>query len=103
MASQDKTLRPLRAPMLAAFAVGTTMGIVAGCQTYDFEPVVPVTIIVERDEYTVTARNLKPNLMLLVDKSLSMNLPANNQDTDCQLGDGGTCGGLTGASDPCNP
>jgi hypothetical protein len=59
--------------ILSALVVGITAGIVAGCQTYDFEPVEPLalgqTTIISR----VEARGTKPNLMLLVDTSGSMN------------------------------
>lgn len=44
----------------------------AGCQTYDFEPVSPLSIAQTTQSRNVVSRNLKPNLMLLVDKSGSM-------------------------------
>lgn len=43
------------------------------CQTYDFEPVQPIAITQTTQSRKVVARNLKPNLMILVDKSGSMN------------------------------
>lgn len=48
------------------------VALVAGCQRYDFEPVEPVTIIVS--EVIVDLEPvLKPNVMLTVDRSGSMN------------------------------
>lgn len=43
-----------------------------GCQTYDFEPVSPVTLAQKKVVREVGVKNLKPNLWLLVDKSGSM-------------------------------
>lgn len=45
---------------------------VVGCQTYDFEPVTPLTLAQTTQTKRVQAKRLKPNLMLLVDKSGSM-------------------------------
>ena len=36
--------------LLLAFAVGSTMGLAAGCQTYDFEPVEPGELTLEPAE-----------------------------------------------------
>ncbi len=47
------------------------------CQTYDFERVTPVAVSQTSHPQTISATLLKPNIMLLVDKSGSMNLPAN--------------------------
>ena len=47
----------------------------SACQTYDFEPVSPIAISQTTQSRNVVARNLKPNLMILVDKSGSMNNP----------------------------
>ncbi len=52
---------------LAVLALGV------GCQTYDFEPVTPLAIAQTTQTKTVTAKQLKPNLMMLIDKSGSMN------------------------------
>lgn len=60
--------------ILSALAVGITAGLFAGCQTYDFEPVDPLALGQTTVLATVEARGLKPNLMLLVDTSGSMNL-----------------------------
>ncbi|MEW5740795.1 MAG: adventurous gliding motility lipoprotein CglB [Myxococcota bacterium] len=58
----------LRAALAACLAVFS-----AGCMTYDFEPVVPLAVAQTTQTKTVIARFLKPNVMLLVDKSGSMN------------------------------
>jgi hypothetical protein len=55
---------------LLSFAVFAVM---SACQTYDFEPVQPIAITQTTQSRKVVARNLKPNLMILVDKSGSMN------------------------------
>lgn len=65
---------------------------IAGCQTYDFEPVIPGAIAQTTQPRVITARQLKPNLMLLVDKSGSMELPTNTNNPACPqgCGSGGT-------------
>jgi hypothetical protein len=45
---------------------------VVGCQTYDFEPVRPLAIAQTDDVQQITATKLKPDLMILLDKSGSM-------------------------------
>ncbi len=62
------------------------------CQVYDFEPVTPIAITQTTQTKNVVARNLKPNLMILVDKSGSMNTPLNPSSP--------ACGGCSGASCP---
>ncbi len=58
-------LRRLLAPLcLGLFA--------AACQTYDFEQVQPLAIAQTTRTRDVAAKSLKPNMMLLVDKSGSM-------------------------------
>ncbi|WP_233610259.1 adventurous gliding motility lipoprotein CglB [Corallococcus sp. AB049A] len=49
----------------------------AGCQTYDFEPVDPLAIAQTTVESVITARKSKPDVMLLVDISGSMTKPVN--------------------------
>ena len=61
--------------ILSALAVGTAAGLIAGCQSYDFEPVDPLALGQTTVLRTVEARNVKPNMMLLVDTSGSMNDP----------------------------
>lgn len=62
------------------------------CQVYDFEPVTPIAITQTTQTKNVVARNLKPNLMILVDKSGSMNSPLNPTSP--------SCGGCSGSSCP---
>src|SRR5438874_9130088 len=57
----------------------------ASCQTYDFEPVTPLAIAQTTQTKTVTAQVLKPDLMILLDKSGSMASPLPG-GTNC-----GTC------------
>src|SRR5687767_3788353 len=66
--------------------------LVVACQSYDFEEVTPFSLRSGRKLKPVIARSLKPNLMLLVDKSLSMNRPTDPTLEACQFSDGGTCG-----------
>lgn len=73
---------------LIAFGVGLGAGILAGCQTYDFEPVEPLAIKQTTQSKSVVAKNLKPNLMLLVDKSGSMDVPTDPSNPNCPSGCG---------------
>ncbi len=63
--------------ILFALGLGAAAGLAAGCQTYDFQPVEPVAIAQTTQTTRVVSRQLKPNLMLLVDRSGSMNQAAN--------------------------
>ncbi len=68
----------------------------AGCQTYDFEPVEPFSIGQTTDKQVIVSRRLKPNVMLLVDNSGSMLLPTDPSVASCTLN-----GTLCGAATPC--
>jgi hypothetical protein len=46
-----------------------------GCMTYDFEPVQPLAISQSTQTKKVIAKQLKPNIMILLDKSGSMSIP----------------------------
>ena len=87
-----------RVRLLLGCLVGATLLVVlaVGCQTYDFEPVQPLAIGQKTQTRVVTAKQLKPDLMLLVDKSGSMDEPADPSVPACGLPDGGVCG-VTGA------
>jgi hypothetical protein len=59
--------------LLCALSAATSLAL-AGCQTYDFEPVDPLAVGQTEFEKEIVARNPPPNLLLLVDTSGSMNL-----------------------------
>ncbi len=65
-----------------------------GCQTYDFERVVPLAVAQTTDKTIVASKRLKPNVMMLVDNSGSMLAPINPGGPNCTAG----CGS---ASNPC--
>lgn len=66
----------------------TVLGLAASCMTYDFEPVVPLAVAQTTQPYTIVARRLRPNMMLLVDKSGSMEAPINPANPNCPAGCG---------------
>ena len=59
---------------VVALTAASVLG--ASCQTYDFQPVEPLAIAQTTQSSSVVARQLKPNLMLLVDRSGSMDWAA---------------------------
>ncbi len=67
---------------------------VASCQTYDFERVVPLAVAQTTDKKVIKSKALKPNIMMLVDNSTSMNDPTDKSNPNC-----GTC---TAPSCPAN-
>src|SRR4051794_19675176 len=71
--------------------VAVAVWAVAGCQTYDFEPVQPIAISQTTQESIIQARGARPEMMLLGDKSGSMALPVDPSDPDCKTG-GNECG-----------
>jgi hypothetical protein len=77
--------------VIAAFVVGIGAGVVAGCQSYDFEPVKPLAISQTTEPHSVHARDSRPNIMIVVDQSGSMDFPINPSDPNCQSG-GVLCG-----------
>ena len=64
------------------------MAFLAACQTYDFEPVTPLLVAQTRDRALIANRRPKPNVMLLVDRSLSMLRPIEPNDPACPSGCG---------------
>ncbi|HYI00720.1 adventurous gliding motility lipoprotein CglB [Hyalangium sp.] len=71
--------------LLSALAVGIVGGVlVSACQTYDFEPVEPLALAQTTVGDVITAKALKPNMMVLLDISGSMTLPVNSEDPDCK-------------------
>jgi len=88
---------------LFAFAFGAIIGLVFGCQKYDFEPVRPTALSQVNISRTVIAKKFKPNVMLMVDNSGSMYLPTNTALPACRFSDGGLCGtDYTDPSSYCN-
>ena len=69
-------------PLLAA-----ALFLALGCQTYDFEPVTPVSLGQTTTSVSISAKQLKPNLMLVLDRSGSMRLPFDPTQAAC-----GSCG-----------
>jgi hypothetical protein len=69
--------------LLSAVSLGVVTGAVIGCQTYDFEPVDPLAIEQPTIEEVIKARSLKPNVMMLVDTSGSMDFPTQCQTAPC--------------------
>ncbi len=68
-------------------AIASALMVVLGCQTYDFEPVTPVALGQTTTSVSISAKQLKPNLMLALDRSGSMRLPFDPTPAAC-----GTCG-----------
>ncbi|MFO0595190.1 MAG: adventurous gliding motility lipoprotein CglB [Myxococcaceae bacterium] len=71
--------------MRHALVVGLLL---AACQTYDFQRVTPFTVSQTDQRVVFASKQLKPNVMLLVDNSGSMLLPTNPADPRCQPGCG---------------
>jgi hypothetical protein len=69
------------------------LSLVTACQTYEFQPVTPIAIAQTTQTTNVEAKTLKPNLMILVDKSGSMNDPVNESLPACKKPDGNSCSG----------
>jgi len=74
-------------PRSSLLLLGAALLLAAGCQTYDFEPVAPISLGQTTTSVSITARQLKPNLMLVLDRSGSMNLPFDPTQAAC-----GSCG-----------
>ena len=68
--------------LLSTLLLGTLGGVLAGCQTYDFEPVDPLAISQKTETRRIEARESKPNMMLLVDTSGSMTDPVDPERTN---------------------
>lgn len=68
---------------LCAAATLVAGAVASGCQTYDFEPVEPLAIAQTTQSKTVTARQAKPNMMILLDKSGSMKFAADPTVAGC--------------------
>jgi len=81
----------------AALLGGPLLAVLAGasaCQSYDFEPVAPLAIRQTQTSVDVEALANKPNFLLLVDKSGSMDQPVDPTVASCHVGgvNGPLCG-----------
>lgn len=79
----------------------TLAACLAGCQTYDFEPVAPLSILQATDPAIGFGQKYKPNIVLLLDTSKSMDLPIDATKPSCQV-NGVVCGQKADKSDLCN-
>jgi hypothetical protein len=77
-----------RRALLAAWLLSVT-----ACQLYDFQPVYPTTVGQTTDDAGIIAHGIPPNLMIVVDKSGSMNGPIDRTAPECQVG-GNVCGNV---------
>jgi hypothetical protein len=78
--------------VLAAIVVPVA-ALLGACQVYDFEPVTPLSLGQTSQVTTLQVTPFKPNLLLLVDKSGSMDLPLDTTNLACFTAPGGeTCG-----------
>src|SRR5215468_801174 len=72
------------------------------CQTYEFTPVSPLSISQEQSSTPIVIKKFKPNVMVLVDKSGSMDQPIDPLLAGCTTARG-LCGtGDTAKVNPCN-
>lgn len=62
--------------------------VLAGCQVYDFEPVSPYALAQTRMSRRYVTRALDPEVVVLIDRSRSMELPADPADARCPTGCG---------------
>lgn len=90
-------------PVLRGAAVLALVLATGACQTYDFEPVSPLSVRQTQTSVDVQALANKPNFMLLVDKSGSMDQPVDPTKPECHVGgaNGPLCGDPQKRS-PCN-
>jgi hypothetical protein len=75
-----------RRALLAAWLLSAT-----ACQVYDFQPVSPTTVGQTTDDVGIAAHGIPPNVMIVVDKSGSMDGPIDRTAAACQV-NGNVCG-----------
>ena len=84
---------------LAAACLATGLA----CQTYEFVPVGPLSISQENSSTPIVIKKFKPNAMVLVDKSGSMDQPIDATLPGCTTSRG-LCGtGDSAKKNPCSP
>lgn len=83
---------------MRAISLATLTSFAVACQTYDFEPADPIAWALTSTRETKYGRTV-PNLMLLVDKSGSMDQPIELGAPACQTR-AGTCGAKSNLCDP---
>jgi len=91
----------LRGAALLGGALLVALAAASACQTYDFEPVAPLAIRQTQTSVDVEALANKPNFLLLVDKSGSMDQPVDPTNPACHVG--GVNGPLCGDPQKENP
>ena len=80
--SRRMFVRPKLRLSLTLFCCGMSIA----CQTYDFEPVTPVVVAQSNQVTAGEGLKARPNIMLLVDTSGSMDLPADESLPACRQG-----------------
>jgi hypothetical protein len=84
---------PSRPASALSVVLATVAALLAGCQVYDFEPVTPLSLGQTSQVTVLQVTPFKPNLLLLVDKSGSMDLPIDTTNLACFTAPGGEiCG-----------
>src|SRR5262249_6396665 len=73
------------------------------CQTYEFTPVSPLSISQEQSSTPIVIKKFKPNVMVLVDKSGSMDQPIEPTLPGCTTALGPCGTGDRAKANPCNP
>jgi hypothetical protein len=92
-ASPPMPLRPTSPLVAALAALAVPLATLMACQVYDFEPVTPLSLGQTSQVTTLQVTPFKPNLLLLVDKSGSMDLPLDVTNLACFTAPGGeVCG-----------
>jgi len=87
-----------RSIALAAACLVTALA----CQSYEFIPVEPLSISQEQSSTPIVIKKFKPNVMVLVDKSGSMDQPIDRTLPGCTTAFG-LCGtGDSAKANPCN-
>ncbi|HMK72322.1 MAG TPA: adventurous gliding motility lipoprotein CglB [Myxococcaceae bacterium] len=93
MPTPPSSLAPAIQRIWMAAGAAVLAGPLAACQVYDFEPVTPLALGQTTQVTTLQVTPFKPNLLLLVDKSGSMDLPVDQTDLACRTAPGGeVCG-----------